>query len=320
MKWNKIGHIFNPQEVNDGVDRTWMNGYSQCTSAIIFDNFVRVWFSCRPEVDSNGQYVSYTTFIDLDRNDLTKVINVAKEPVLSLGELGTFDEFAIYPMSVIKFDKQLALYYAGWSRCQSTPYNVSIGLAFSNDNGQTFNRYGKGPILTNSLFEPFELSGPKVRKIGKKWYMYYLAGEKWTMIDGKAESTYKIRLAISDNGLDWTKLNKSIISDVLPEECQAGPDVIYANGKYNMFFSYRHAHDFKNKERGYKIGYAYSHNAVDWTRDDSQVGIGLSDEGWDSQMHHYPHVFELDGKYYMLYNGNDFGKYGFGLAMLEGDM
>ena len=34
-------------------------------------------------------------------------------------------------------------------------------------------------------------------------------------------------------------------------------------------------------------------------------------------MHHYPHVFELNGKYYMLYNGNDFGMYGFGLAVLE---
>jgi hypothetical protein len=33
-------------------------------------------------------------------------------------------------------------------------------------------------------------------------------------------------------------------------------------------------------------------------------------------MHHYPHVFELNNKLYMLYNGNEFGKYGLGLAEL----
>jgi len=36
-------------------------------------------------------------------------------------------------------------------------------------------------------------------------------------------------------------------------------------------------------------------------------------------MHHYPHVFQLDNKWYMLYNGNEFGKYGFGLAVLENE-
>jgi hypothetical protein len=31
----------------------------------------------------------------------------------------------------------------------------------------------------------------------------------------------------------------------------------------------------------------------------------------------YPFVFEHKGKIYMLYNGNDYGKEGFGLAVLE---
>ena len=31
----------------------------------------------------------------------------------------------------------------------------------------------------------------------------------------------------------------------------------------------------------------------------------------------YPHAFELRGKVYLLYNGNEFGRYGFGLAVLE---
>ncbi len=31
----------------------------------------------------------------------------------------------------------------------------------------------------------------------------------------------------------------------------------------------------------------------------------------------YPFIFDHKGKRYMLYNGNDYGKTGFGLAVLE---
>jgi predicted GH43/DUF377 family glycosyl hydrolase len=318
FKWKKLGNVFNPKLINDGYKREWMNAYSQCTSAIIFDNFVRVFFSCRPEKDKNNQFISNIAFVDLDKKDITKVINIAKQPLMPLGELGTFDEFAIYPISVIEHENKLLLYYAGWMRCQSIPYTVSIGLAKSNNNGLSFTRYSKGPILTNSPQEPFELSGPKVRKYNDKWFMYYLAGEKWVMKEEKAESVYKIRLAISEDGINWIKLNENIINTVLPEdECQAGPDVFYYNNKYHMFFSYRYAHNFKNRERGYKIGYAYSIDAINWIRNDSLTGIGLSEIGWDSQMMHYPHILNLDDKLYMLYNGNNFGEEGFGIAILE---
>ena len=54
-----------------------------------------------------------------------------------------------------------------------------------------------------------------------------------------------------------------------------------------------------------------------WKRDDIAAGIGVSEEGWDSQMQCYPHTFAVDDKTYMLYNGNEFGRFGFGLAVLE---
>jgi len=317
MKWKKLGHIFNPTTWNDGIDRPWMKTHSQCPSTQIFDTHVRVYFSCRPYPDENGQYVSYTTYLDLDKNNLFKVIKVAEKPVMLLGKLGTFDEFAVYPTSTIRIDDKTHLYYAGWSRCQSTPYTVSIGHAVSND-GETFTRISDGPILTNSLHEPYELSGPKIRKFGNIFFMYYLAGEGWILDDNKPVSKYKIRLATSHDGIEWTKLNKDLIKSILPEdECQAGPDVFFKDNEYHMFFSYRYATNFKNKERGYKIGYASSHDGINWVRDDQKAGITLSENGWDSEMHHYPHIFELGNDLYMIYNGNEFGKYGFGLAKLE---
>ena len=84
-----------------------------------------------------------------------------------------------------------------------------------------------------------------------------------------------------------------------------------------MFFCYRYSKNYRGKENGYRIGYAYSNDLENWTRDDSKAGIDISNDGWDSEMVSYPHVFELDGSLYMFYLGNQVGKYGFGIAKLE---
>jgi predicted GH43/DUF377 family glycosyl hydrolase len=315
FKWKKLGQTFDPTTIKD---RPWMHEFAQCTSTLIFDDFVRVYFSCRPPRDENGQFVSYTSFVDFDRKDLTKIVRVAEKPILELGDLGTFDEFGVYPSSVIKFNNLIYFYYAGWTRLVSIFSDVAIGVAVSED-GETFHRLGKGPILSRTLNEPFQASGPKVRFFNKKFYMYYIAGERWVLNNsGKSESIYKIRLAISEDGLNWKRTGDNIIPTILEDdECQAGPDVFYHNEKYHMYFSYRYGLDFRNNDRGYRVGYAYSNDLINWTRDDENVGIKLSEIGWDSKDMHYPHVFELDGKTYMLYNGNEFGRFGFGLAVLN---
>jgi hypothetical protein len=141
------------------------------------------------------------------------------------------------------------------------------------------------------------------------------------MVDGRAEPVYKIRMAISIDGVQWTKMHKDLIpSRIEEDEAQASPDVFYANGKYHMFFCYRYSCRYRCKENGYRIGYASSINLTDWIRDDTKAGIDVSEEGWDADMVSYPHVFELDGKIYLSYLGNQVGRYGFGLAVLNGEL
>jgi hypothetical protein len=84
-----------------------------------------------------------------------------------------------------------------------------------------------------------------------------------------------------------------------------------------MFFCYRYSLNFRGRDKGYRIGYAVSDDLVNWVRDDIKAGIDISEEGWDSEMISYPHVFELDSKIYMFYLGNQVGRFGFGLAQLE---
>ena len=329
FKWKKLGRVFNPTDIDD---RPWMEEFAQAPCTLIFDDFVRVYFSCRPSRDANGQYVSYSAFVDLDRRDLFSVLRVSEEPVIRLSDTGAgaFDEFGTYPVSVVRVGSLVYAYYGGWTRCESVPFNVSIGLAISHDNGKTFCKHSIGPILSYSPEDPFIVSDPKVRVWNDIFYLFYIAGMKWIVGRDRPEPVYKIRLATSANGVDWVKANKDLIDTRLDdwypydEEAQASPDVIFANGRYHMFFSYRYSTDYKGekyeKKRGYRIGYASAEHPLDWARDDSLVGIDVSKDGWDSDSISYPHVFELGGETYMFYLGNEVGRYGFGLAVLEGEL
>ncbi len=318
FQWKKLGKVFTPQEVEG---RYWLKEFAQAPATLVFDDFVRVYFSCRPQADNNGQYVSYSAYVDLERTNLFKIRRVSEQPILHLGGLGEFDEFGTYPVSVIRDGNEVRAYYAGWTRCESVPFNVAIGCAVSRDEGLFFTRIGLGPVLTYSPDEPFVLSGPKIRRFNGLWYLWYIAGRKWKIVSGRPEPVYKIRMATSNDGICWQKLNKDLIPDRLEEdEAQASPDVFYANGKYHMFYCYRYSSDYRGREKGYRIGYASSANLIDWVRDDDKAGISVSSEGWDAEMISYPHVFELDGRTYLAYLGNQVGKYGFGLAELQGTL
>lgn len=316
--WQKLGKVFTPQEV---TGRPWLKEFAQAPATLVMGDTLRVYFSCRPPVDQNGQYVSYSAYVDLDRGNLFKIMRVAEQPVLGLGGLGEFDEFGTYPVSVIRDGDLVRAYYAGWTRCESVPFNVAIGAAISRDGGQTFDKLGNGPVLSYSPDEPFVLSGPKIRRFNGRWYLFYIAGRKWKLVEGRAEPVYKIRMATSEDGLRWNKLNRDLIESRIEEdEAQASPDVFHANGRYHMFFCYRYSSHYRGKQNGYRIGYASSSDLITWVRDDARAGIDVSDQGWDAEMISYPHVFELDGKTYMAYLGDQVGRYGFGLAVLDGEL
>ena len=311
--WQKLGKIFDP---TDYPGRSWMKEFAQAPATLVYKDFVRVFFSCRPASDENGQYVSYSGYVDLDRS-CREVLRVSVKPILELGGLGAFDEFGTYPTSVVRYEGKVFAYYAGWSRCQSVPFNVSIGLAISNDDGYSFERVGVGPVLSYAPFEPLLIAGPKIRRFNNEFYLWYLSGNKWLSNDGRPEQVHKIRMATSEDGIEWHRFGRDIIIDKLEvNECQASPDVFFYKDRYHMFFCYRYSTGYRGHERGYRIGYAYSYDLNHWTRDDEKAGIDVSKDGWDSEMISYPHILELEGVLYMFYLGNHVGKFGFGLARL----
>ncbi|MBS1656805.1 MAG: hypothetical protein JST18_01770 [Bacteroidetes bacterium] len=311
----KLGKIFDPTEhklANGCVE------FAQAPQSLVFEDFVRIYFSTRKK-DSNGKFLSHISFVDMDKKFKT-VLKISRSTVIPLGNLGCFDEHGIFPINPVRNGNKIFAYTCGWSRRVSVSVETSIGLAISENDGLTFKKVGTGPIMSSTLKEPFLVGDAFVQIYDNTFHMWYIYGTLWSnQQDEPPARVYKIAHATSDDGINWTRDSQKIVADKLnEEECQALPSVIHYKNKYHMFFCYRHATDFRNNSnRSYRIGYAYSNDLNSWTRDDGKAGIDVSSQGWDSEMQCYPHVFNCDDKIYLLYNGNEFGRFGFGLAELE---
>ena len=316
MMWEKFGKIFDP---NDYQFPDNSKEFAQSPQTLVLDDCIRIYFSTRA-VESTGMFLSNIAYVDFSK-DLKKVIGVSNHTVIPLGELGTFDEHGIFPINPYKDGDRILAYTCGWSRRVSVSVETSIGVVYSDDNGNTFKRLGPGPILSSSKNEPVLVGDGFVQKYNNTYFMWYIFGKTWIKATESEPPArvYKIAYATSLDGINWDKVEaKQIVSDVIDQnECQALPTVVEHNRIYHMVFCFRHASDFRtNPKRGYKLGYAYSMDLKNWIRDDAKLNFNLPDEGWDSEMMCYPHLFKVDDQIFLLYNGNNFGRYGFGAAKL----
>jgi hypothetical protein len=318
MKWKKLGKIFDPTQhpLSNGCVQ-----FAQSPQALVFDDFVRIYFSTRAIDNANGKYLSHIAFVDMSKN-LREVIRTSTNTVIPLGELGCFDEHGIFPLNVVRHKNSIYGYTCGWNRRVSVSVDTAIGLAISQDEGLTFKRFGNGPVLSASINEPCLVGDGFVKVINDVFHMWYIFGTGWKKFADNMppDRTYKIGHATSANGINWQKEDGcQIVSDQLgPDESQALPSVVAINGRYHMFFCFRESSDFRtNAARSYRIGHAHSNDLKNWVRDDKTPSLAPSRGEWDSDMQCYPNAFECDEKIYLLYNGNEFGRFGFGIAVLE---
>ena len=298
-KWNRVRNIFNEQ-------------HSQLPVVDVIDNFYRVYYSTR---DDKGR--SIPMYFDLSK-DLSKY----EKPVyvdLKLGEPGFFDWSGIMPTEIITLDSgDKYLYYIGWSRRLDVPYHNNLGLAISNDGGNTWNKFSKGPIFHTSYKEPGYIGTAEVIEDKGIFKMWYLSCREWIYHNGIMEPIYDIKYATSVDGINWDPWDFTCI-ELQNEEggISSARVIIDSNGVYKMWFSVRDRIGYReDPEKSYRIEGAFSYDGVKWER----TGIELyrsESESWDNIMVEYPYIVLEEDKKIMFYNGNGFGKTGIGYAVSE---
>jgi len=291
--------------------------FCQSPHAVQLDNFVRVYFTTRLK-DGPLNFKSFPAYVDYS-SDFSTRLNFSSFPIMPSGDIGNFDEHGVFPFQPF-FSSSGALMATttGWSRRQSVPAESAIGLVASHDGGSSFEKVGIGPMLSALHDEPFLVADGYVVESGGAYNMFYIAGKKWLEKDGARERVYKIRHASSRDLVSWERTKTDLVESYLGEnECQALPSVIRYNEVWLMAFCYRDAFNFRNNsESSYKIGWATSQDLVNWKREDNNHEIVPHESNWDREMQAYPNLFTNNEGTFMLYNGNQFGIGGFGIAQL----
>ena len=302
MKWLKHGVVWTPPGT-----QWWARSHATCPTPIwLDDRTLRVYVQCR---DENN--VGRIGFVDLDPADPRKVIRESREPVLDIGSPGSFDDSGVFQTSVLRVpDGRLYMYYVGFELLHRIRYRLLTGLAISTDNGNTFQRVQETPVLERSPGEMSIRGGPWVDHDGQRFRMWYVAGSEWEMIEGKQMPIYDIRYAESDDGLQWPAKGRVVLPVALDNEHGFGrPVVRQGPDGYRMFYSIR-----KRNPARYRMGYAESRDGLDWQRRDADMGLDVTEGAWDGEAISYCVDIEAGGKTWLLYNGNDFGVTGFGIA------
>jgi hypothetical protein len=296
-----------------GAKYPWSQTHAQIPSVDVLPNDrLRIYYSTRDVLNR-----SLTSFIEVSAEDPQEVVYEHDKPILGFGSLGCFDDCGVMPSCIVTHEGKKFLYYCGWNTSTTVRYRNSIGLAVSEDGGITFRRAFDGPILDRNKDEPHLVVTPHVIVADGLWKMWYCGCTGWKIVNGVTEPQYLIKYAESLDGVTWQRANRVAIPYKHELEAIGRPVVVQEHGLYKMWYSYRSLADYRsNRHNSYRIGYAESEDNLRWERMDDQAGIDLSEEGWDSEMLAYPYIVDYKDARYLFYNGNGFGRSGFGYALV----
>jgi hypothetical protein len=294
--WEKKGNIFDEH-------------HAQLPVVDEYEDFYRVYYSTRIDGKSTPLY------FDIDINNPNIILNKCYEPIITLGNIGSFDWAGVMPTKIINYNNKKYLYYIGWSLRQDVPYHNNLGLAISHNNGNVWVKYSKGPIFHTSYEEPGFIGTVEILIENGVWRMWYLSCRNWINVNSKIEPIYDIKYAESNNGIDWKPLNIVCIPLENEEGGISSCRVIKFKSHYKMWYSVRNKVDYRtNPSNSYRIKTATSSDGIKWIKDQN-IDLDISvNSTWDNYMVCYPFIVDKTDKLVMFYNGNDFGKTGIGYA------
>ena len=168
----------------------------------------------------------------------------------------------------------------------------------------------EGPILDRTREEPQYCAVPRVYRINSKYIMYYLGVNKWIGDYKSNDAIYEIRIATSNDGMNWKRNGTKALSLKNNEGGHYPFSVLKVENKYIGFYSARNKTSYrKNPKYAYKIFFAESEDGIHW-KEKNKIKIKNLNNSFENVMQAYPSVLKINGEHVMFYNGNDFGKYG----------
>jgi hypothetical protein len=299
MKWKKLGQIYYCKP----IDYFLQTHAANPLAIFLKDDLYRVFFSGRSkEKKSSIGYVD----IDIKKKE---IITVCNKSIFTHGDNNSFFSHGVSIGNMHQINSKKYIQFMAWQIRKEGHWRGDIARIRLSDDNCTLKLDPNKVFIGCDEEDKVSLSYSWVIQDNNIYKMWYGSTIDWKSKNG--EMIHVIKYATSKDGEKWQKHGLAVPYELGVAQAFSRPTVAKDNDGYHMWFSYRSGDGTK-----YRIGYAHSLDGKTWDRKKNS-GIDVSDDGWDSEMICYPFVFDHKGERYMLYNGNDYGKTGFGLAILE---
>lgn len=301
LNWEKLGKVFTPVG-----DQDWNLNSALTPTPLVMEDRVRVYAGFRDQMG-----ISRIGYADLDLNEPTKVIGFSSKPVLDIGKDGNFDDNGVILGDVINVNGKILMYYVGFQLVVKAKFLAFTGLAMSNDGGNSFERFNTVPVLDRRKTANYFNAIHTVIYENGIFKCWLGSGSDWSLINDVPYPSYNIKYIESPDGINFGPTVSDAICFENSSEYRIGRPRVY---KYagGYFMIYTKGDLFGN----YTMGFANSVDGINWVRNDKAINFFPSSSGWDDKWVSYGTLFTVNGNTYMLYNGNEMGKEGFGIAKL----
>jgi hypothetical protein len=300
MKWKKLGRLYEPKLLHPKL----ISHAANPLPVLLEGDIYRVFYSGR-----DRQNRSSIGYIDVDIIK-KEVVYIHNQPVFEHGPEASFYSDGVSIGNCYEVNGQRYILFMGWHYPPGEHWRGEIGrLRLEPDFSLVLD--SEHPLISIDRLDPISLSYPWVLRNTEGLYqMWYGSTKTWDA--GNGEMIHTIHYAHSNDGHKWRRQGPSVPFELNVAQAFSRPSVLQKkNGSAEMWFSYR-----SGKGESYRIGYAIREESQIWRLSLNKTGIDVSLQGWDSEMIEYPFVFQHQHDTFMFYNGNSYGKTGFGLAVL----
>jgi hypothetical protein len=297
--WRKLGLVL--QASGERLSRS----HVMLPTPHVMADRVRIFYaSCDDEMRGR------VFFADFEPEPPFRLMGATREPVLDVGPPGAFDCDGVNPSQALVIDTRLALLYIGWRRGPADePYTLFGGMAFSDDQGESFTR-ADAPLLPPRSGERLFRTAPFIEPGPGGYRLLYIGGDAFMAgEDGRRLPVYSLMELAGATPWDWEGSPRILMApNMAAGEIGFGRPVAFsgADGAKRLMISVR-------TRDGYRL--------VETARDFDPTArpamgpvIPEPLDSWERHMTCFGAPCIVGGNELLFYNGDGYGRSGMGLA------
>jgi hypothetical protein len=299
--WTKFGLTYDASAHNP----TWGLTHALVPTPLVIDpNHVAI-YSSFIDHEFRGRIGRVDIRVD---NGHPEVLDVSRNPILDLGIAGSFSQYGVGMGAFWPNQVNCDLYFVAFDRPAGFKFKAFTGKARFNSTNQRYEHVSDKPEFGPEMGGQTIVGVHDIFEHQGLMHVLVSIGSGFERINGKNFPQYQVHLA-SGTDLEHLEISdKPIIEAKSPTYRIGRPRITKTTEGFEVLVT------AGKLDGSYLPEVYYSRDLVDWTRGSVESFVSKQVIDFDDKHQCYLSRFTLNGEEWIVYNGNNMGISGFGLA------